>query len=148
MSVFRIATKQAILDMIVESGENKTFGLFVAHHQVDALADRIVDLFEMTLELRQKVQNATSEPNPPKADPRRQAGARQEGATPSRHFLRDEEPVVPRTRRAQELYQGETAIAPLQSQQMPSLGVGQNTMGVGLPKRRVAFTSQELNQRR
>jgi hypothetical protein len=56
MGVFRIATGQAIREIIEEHGSLGRFGLILTPENIDDIADRIVDLFEMTIELRTKTQ--------------------------------------------------------------------------------------------
>jgi hypothetical protein len=51
-TIFRTATKQAILDLISDHGTRSRFGQLLSDDDADALALRVVDLFEMTLELR------------------------------------------------------------------------------------------------
>ena len=51
-TIFRTATKQAILDLIADHGTRSRFGQLLSDDDADALAHRVVDLFEMTLELR------------------------------------------------------------------------------------------------
>jgi hypothetical protein len=51
-NIFRTATKQAILDLIADHGTRSRFGQMLSDDDADQLAARVVDLFEMTLELR------------------------------------------------------------------------------------------------
>ena len=51
-NIFRTATTQAILDIIAEHGSKSRFGQLLTDGDAEAVAARVVDLFEMTLELR------------------------------------------------------------------------------------------------
>jgi hypothetical protein len=53
-NIFRTATKQAILDLISDHGTRSRFGQMLSDDDADQLAARVVDLFEMTLELRSR----------------------------------------------------------------------------------------------
>lgn len=55
MSVFRIATKQAIREIIEENASSNRFGFSLTDDNVECITDRVVDLFEMTLTLRSRV---------------------------------------------------------------------------------------------
>ena len=65
-SIFRTATTQAILDIIAEHGSKTRFGQLFTEGDAEALASRVVDLFEMTLELRSRTSliGATATPGP------------------------------------------------------------------------------------
>lgn len=52
MSIFRTATKQALREIIEEQGTVGRFGVVLAEDKLELTTDRIVDLFEMTLNLR------------------------------------------------------------------------------------------------
>lgn len=51
-SIFRTATTQAILDIIAEHGTRSRFGHMLTDEDASAVAEQVVDLFEMTLRLR------------------------------------------------------------------------------------------------
>jgi hypothetical protein len=53
-TIFRTATKQAILDLIADHGTQSRFGHLLSDDDAEELASRVVDLFEMTLELRSR----------------------------------------------------------------------------------------------
>jgi hypothetical protein len=57
MGIFRTATGQAIEDIITENAQNGTFGVTLSHADLQIACGKIVDLFEMTLELRGHTQN-------------------------------------------------------------------------------------------
>ena len=56
-SIFRTATKQAILEIIQEHAVPGRYGLILTEESSEKICEQVVDLFEMTLELRQKVQS-------------------------------------------------------------------------------------------
>jgi hypothetical protein len=80
-NIFRTATKQAILDLIADHGTRSRFGQMLSDDDADQLAARVVDLFEMTLELRGRTgmlglgsapaakPSAESNPNPRRRSP-------------------------------------------------------------------------------
>lgn len=55
-SVFRIATKQAIKEIIESPSEKLQYGLILTDENLEDITDRVVDLFEMTLNLRSRTQ--------------------------------------------------------------------------------------------
>ena len=55
-SVFRIATKQAIKEIIEAPSEKLQYGLILTDENLEDITDRVVDLFEMTLNLRSRTQ--------------------------------------------------------------------------------------------
>ncbi len=62
-SVFRMATTQAVKDILEEHGSSGRFGLIVTPDGMETIANKLVDLFEMTLELRAKTSNRLEERN-------------------------------------------------------------------------------------
>ena len=56
MSVFRTATSQAIRELVEEHGVPGRFGTILTSESVTMLCERVVDLFEFTLELRSRTQ--------------------------------------------------------------------------------------------
>lgn len=55
MNIFRTATKQALREIIEESAIDGRFGFILGEDGIEKATERIVDLFEMTLELRSRV---------------------------------------------------------------------------------------------
>lgn len=53
-SIFRTATTQAILDIISDHSTESRFGSLLTPEDRESIAERVVDLFEMTLELRNR----------------------------------------------------------------------------------------------
>ncbi|MEN9810819.1 MAG: hypothetical protein RLZZ488_2386 [Pseudomonadota bacterium] len=97
MNVFRTATTQAIRDIISDHGTANRFGMSLTDADIDAICTRVVDLFEMTLNLRAQIGLA---------------GQPQEAATqqkPSQSAMRpsrweNESASVPKSKAASELY--------------------------------------------
>ncbi len=54
--IFRIATTQAIKEIIQENAVEGRFGLLLTDDSIEKISERVVDLFEMTLKLRAKTQ--------------------------------------------------------------------------------------------
>lgn len=68
-SVFRIATEQAIKEIVEENAVCGRFGLIITEENITEISKKVVDLFEMTLELRSKTQDifgqiANTKPTP------------------------------------------------------------------------------------
>jgi hypothetical protein len=78
MSIFRDTTKQAIAEIICENAEAGRFGLSMTEHDLESACNRIVDLFEITLELRGRVAGTP----------------RQESKAPAMQMVRQSEPVA------------------------------------------------------
>jgi hypothetical protein len=103
--IFRIATEQAIREMIEEEGESGRFGLLLTDENVGAIATKVVDLFEMTLELRSKTseifspqasaKNKEAEFQEPQAFPRTKSGAEVYFAGEQKKNNRGELPMAP-----------------------------------------------------
>lgn len=53
-SIFRQATMQAIKEIVEENAVSGRFGLILTEEGMEEISKRVVDLFEMTLELRAK----------------------------------------------------------------------------------------------
>lgn len=64
MNVFRIATKQAITEIIQDNAQSGKFGLLLTEDGLDAATTQLVDLFEMAINLRARTQGATSQEQP------------------------------------------------------------------------------------
>jgi hypothetical protein len=107
-SIFRNATKEAIRELITECGEQGRFGLLLADDDLEMATEKIVDLFETTLSLRQRVRE--------RADLAALAEAQHATEQPARtgkhdwsgresNFLSGT-PSFPRTRSASEIYEG------------------------------------------
>jgi len=58
MNIFRTATGQAIREIISDHSQENRFGRSLTETDIDAICERVVDLFEMTLNLRAQVSGA------------------------------------------------------------------------------------------
>ncbi|KAB8033713.1 hypothetical protein [Fluviispira multicolorata] len=98
--IFRTATSQAIREIIEESGVEGRFGLILTEDSLEKITHRVVDLFEMTLELRAKTQEMFGNLN---------VGQKAKPTNSSMHEARkrntffDEESPFPKTKNAAEL---------------------------------------------
>lgn len=96
--IFRIATSQAIREIIEESAVEGRFGLLLTDDGIEKIAHRVVDLFEMTLQLRAKTQEMFSSGF---------SGAQQNqsNSRPSKgNYQSEEKPPFPRSKNAAEIY--------------------------------------------
>lgn len=95
--IFRIATCQAIREIIEESAVEGRFGLILTEDGIDKISHRVVDLFEMTLELRAKTQEMFSG-----------IGSNQQTSNPKRvtknNSQNEERIPFPKTKNAAEIY--------------------------------------------
>lgn len=150
MNIFRIATKQAIREIISENASQNRFGFTVTDDNLELITERVVDLFEMTLNLRSRLSTATpASPAPekretPAAQPSRWQRASEEASsrTPTmspRGTPPQEKVGFPKTRNAAEIYEGtlnvkkdpasETQLAP--------------QYDLKLPRKRTALSAEE-----
>lgn len=96
MNVFRTATGQAVRDIISEHATTHRFGLSLTDADLDAICERVVDLFEMTLNLRAQVGTGQA--------PQTNTGAAPQSGASTAHqatFVRQEPTMsltLPRTR--------------------------------------------------
>ena len=58
MNIFRTALLQAIEDILKDNGSVGRFGLVLTDEEVNAVSERVADLFEMTLDLRTRTSAA------------------------------------------------------------------------------------------
>lgn len=92
MNIFRTATGQAIRDIISDHSQENRFGRTLTDDDLDAICERVVDLFEMTLNLRARLSGNTE---PVESQPR----------TQQRSLRWDEEPAqMPMTKAAADVY--------------------------------------------
>lgn len=92
MNIFRTATGQAIRDIISDHSQENRFGRTLTEDDLDAICERVVDLFEMTLNLRARLSGGAEQPeNQPR--------------TQSKSVRWDEEPAqLPMTKAASDIY--------------------------------------------
>lgn len=153
-SIFRTATKQAILEILEEAGTKNRFGLHITEEGIDRATDRVVDLFEMTLQLRSQTQDIRSllsqavQPSPEAKG----GGAKAQAASPTREpalktrqALVSEDGPFPRTRTAAEIYAMDT-FAPGTPKADPFAGPLPAQHDFKLPRQKVTMTAEELQK--
>ncbi|WGL59654.1 hypothetical protein QEJ31_14070 [Pigmentibacter sp. JX0631] len=96
--IFRIATTQAIREIIQESAVEGRFGLLLTDESIEKISERVVDLFEMTLKLRAKTQELFGQVNS-KTEPASISSKQQKNA-----LNVDEKSPFPRSKNAAEVY--------------------------------------------
>jgi hypothetical protein len=92
--IFRIATCQAIREIIEESAVEGRFGLILTDDGIDKISNRVVDLFEMTLDLRAKTQELFSG----------MSNSKQATETKLKTKNNDDRAPFPKTKNAAEIY--------------------------------------------
>ncbi|MEY4066611.1 MAG: hypothetical protein RIR26_2819, partial [Pseudomonadota bacterium] len=98
MNIFRTATGQAIRDIIVDHSQENRFGRSLTEQDIDSICERVVDLFETTLNLRAQLAGAGFVDNS-------SSSTRTAAPASARTARWEEEPASPpRTRAAAELY--------------------------------------------
>lgn len=170
MSIFRTATKQAILEIIAESAQEGRFGYILTEDGMDQSCERVVDLIEMALELRGRTgllgmqSSSSQEAAPParnvaknKAQPSstlpRRTGREIKNSPPPENFdstpersgqqrpMQSELRDFPRTRGAAEIYDNRAPQNQYKSDsRLPP------TQDFKLPRRRVEIISEEKNK--
>lgn len=147
MNVFRIATKQAIRDIVTENASENRFGFTVTEDNLESITDRVVDLFEMTLNLRSRLGMGAA--SPAEAAPAEQPKSQQtRWQTPSpatstaqqKTSTLTREPVgFPRTTNAAEIYDGSLKVksAPASETILPP------HVDFKLPRKRTLITAEE-----
>ena len=134
--IFRIATCQAIREIIEESAVEGRFGLILTDDGIDKISHRVVDLFEMTLELRAKTQELFSG-----------LGSAQQSANPKKatknNSQNEERAPFPKTKNAAEIYDfGQRNRSELES--MPIAPIHD----VKLPRTRFGLSLEEKERMR
>ncbi|APJ03607.1 hypothetical protein [Silvanigrella aquatica] len=135
--IFRIATSQAIREIIEESAVEGRFGLILTDDGIEKIAQRVVDLFEMTLELRAKTQAMFAGMNNSQAaTPAKQTASKN-------NFLNEEKAPFPKTKNAAEIYDfGQKKRNDLDSLPMPLVH------DVKLPRTRFGLSLEEKERLR
>jgi len=95
--IFRIATSQAIREIIEESAVEGRFGLLLTEEGIEKISQRVVDLFEMTLQLRAKTQEMFS-------SGLGNSQSNNNMKNSKNHFQNEEKAPFPRSRNAAEIY--------------------------------------------
>jgi hypothetical protein len=149
-TIFRTATKQAMKEIIEERSEAGRFGLLVTEEGLEAITDRLVDLFEMTLTLRQQTRHFFEPPAPtPEPAPRAKSSNLQKGRTTPTLSQNQRPPQdsdrqrasFPKTRNAAEVYtvhrQEDKFGSALANPSLPT------HIDLKLPRRRVEMSDEE-----
>lgn len=142
MNVFRTATGQAIRDIISDHGTANRFGISLTDSDLDAVCERIVDLFEMTLNLRAQLGTGASPESRSSSAP---VGRFSQPVSTVKPRRWEEEPAsVPKTKAASEVFDfshlektGRADALPVlapQSEELPDLK---------LPRKRIMVTGDE-----
>ena len=124
-TVFRIATEQAIREIVEEHSTGGRFGLIVTEENMVEISKKVVDLFEMTLELRSKTQSIFGL-----------------GASSAQSFAEKEEEErapFPKSRNASEIYAFEERS---KSQNATEVSLMPN-LDVKLPRKRFELSLEE-----
>lgn len=132
MNIFRTATGQAIREIISEHSQENRFGRSLTDSDLDAICERVVDLFEMTLNLRAQVSGGGDT----------QSTSRQ----PQRRSVRwEEEPAnVPTTRSASEIYDFNHLSKQIRSDALPHFAPQrEQEVDYKLPRKRISVTTEE-----
>lgn len=138
-SIFRMATTQAIKDIVQEHAVEGRFGFIVTEESMDEISKKVVDLFEMTLELRAKTREIfgdTSASAPKAAQRSRAQSFREQGSE-------KEPPPFPSTRNAAEIYDSPQLPASQWDKSPQSLS---HSLEAALPRTRVAFSQAEKDR--
>jgi hypothetical protein len=135
MNIFRTATGQAIREIISDHSQENRFGRTLTDTDLDAICERVVDLFEMTLNLRAQVSGGGQVAEDSRSAPRQA----------SRAVRWDEEPArVPTTRSASEIYDFTHINRQSRADALPSLAPQQTTeIDLKLPRKRISVTVEE-----
>ena len=135
--IFRIATTQAIREIIQESAVEGRFGLLLTEESIDKISERVVDLFEMTLKLRAKTQELFGQINT-KAEPANIANKQQKNP-----LNVDERSPFPRSKNAAEVYDfGKRVKSDLESIPLSTI------QDVKLPRTRFQLSLEEKEKLR
>lgn len=141
-TVFRTATKQAILEMIQENAVPSRQGLILTEESCEQVCHQIVDLFEMTLELRQKASGIFASPLETATERKRSSFAQRSASSSDDFFDAEEAPAsFPKTKSAAEIYyMGENKKPAGKDEFFSSL---QPHLDHRLPRKRFALSDEE-----
>lgn len=138
-SMFRIATKEAIREIVIENCHQGRFGFVLSSDDLDLSADKIVDLFETTLELRGRVQERmnsapSTNSNIAKANTKKRSDYRPQVSNTLQN------PGFPRSVNAAEIYEvPNPEYRKLHVEQVPQAPA----MDHKLPRKRISLTEAE-----
>lgn len=132
MNIFRTATGQAIRDIICEHGQENRFGRSLTDTDLDTICERIVDLFEMTLNLRAQVAGGGDTQTSQRQTQRREAR------------WEESEPRVPTTRSASEIYDFSHLTKQTRADALPSFAPQkEQEINFKLPRKRISVSAEE-----
>jgi hypothetical protein len=139
MNVFRTATTQAIREIIADHGTTHRFGMSLTENDIEAICSRVVDLFEMTLNLRAQLNTGTNTSNPHSPE----NGA----AKPLKASRWEQEPAsLPTSKAASELYELSHLERRPRSDALPATApVSDSDLDFRLPRKRVSVSVDERN---
>lgn len=141
MNVFRTATTQAIRDIIADHGTANRFGMSLTDADIDAVCARVVDLFEMTLNLRAQLGTGAA------AEPRRESSSQNspQSAQALKSSRWEEDRVsVPRTKAASEIYDFSSLEKSTRGDALHSAAPKNNEIpDLKLPRKRISVSSDE-----
>ena len=134
--IFRIATCQAIREIVEESAIEGRFGLLLTEEGIDKISNRVVDLFEMTLQLRAKTQEMFSGLNAP-------SKTSLPTKAPRSNPYNEEKAPFPKTKNAAEIYDfGQRKSSDIDSMPMAPIH------NVKLPRTRFGLSLEEKERMR
>ena len=150
MSIFRIATKQALREIIEDHATQGRFGVVLSDESLEMATERIVDLFEMTLTLRSHTASMLGGGSPSPAPASAPTHAQTQKAQPQkiqtqstltrRHsFEVDEHSPVPKTKNAAEIYDKTTNRKSENPDTVPLAA----TFSFKLPRTRIGLSEKE-----
>ncbi len=139
-SIFRMATMQAVKEIVEENSVSGRFGHIVTEENIEEISKKIVDLFEMTLDLRAKTQEifALSQ-GAPQGQGARASTPGRAPAKKNRVEFQEESPF-PTTRNAAEIYDSRQTMASHSREATPSPTGG---LDLKLPRQRFEMTLGE-----
>lgn len=130
--IFRTASKEAIREIIADNAQESRFGYLVTEMQLEAICERVVDLFETAINLRTGMQErlgpalaALKNPPAPQQDERFEPGGG------SGRF--------PRVKAAADIYVEQERAPSLPEPSAPAYPA----ITPGLPRKRIAMTETE-----
>lgn len=136
MNIFRTATGQAIRDIIADHSQENRFGRTLTEDDLDSICERVVDLFEMTLNLRARVSGPAEQQDSHKQRQRRQVR------------WEDEPTQIPTTRAASEIYDLSSLSRQSRPDALPQIASQiSNEPEFRLPRRKRTAVSAEEQQR-
>ncbi|MBX9704259.1 MAG: hypothetical protein K2X39_08915 [Silvanigrellaceae bacterium] len=143
MNIFRSATKQAIREIVENHGSKGKFGFILTDENIDSISDKVVDLFEIALSLRNKSQNILYPQHIPEENTQTKPSSLQSKPKPTyREPLVSEKGAFPRTKNAAEIYD-----FPKNYLESARNNIGlPPTIDFKLPRRRISLSESERSK--